>query len=1399
MKKYTGFIISVLVLAAISVFGISASAQTYVRFDDSGCIELTADTELSEGTAMSVFLNSENTQSKDNPPKLAAVFFAGENGNVNEKIKISTKDYFGKYYVFIGYIGADMNRNIGSIIIYDIDSRNVKDIIAKLNAALTEKEFSDIMSDKDNLAAFGIDKDSETNLNEAILLTYRITKSEGVTLTPRLFSEIYRYAKSVSDIKAGENADRVMKTDAEVFGSSYEMYEKYKAANTEFNSLLKLADYTKGRMTLDQLAALAQVRSAEFGTELKGIIEKNKDIIGIDMTSGSYAKLSAEKQLNVFAEMTKIRSTLLSNHDLIESFKGIADRVLSDSGRGGNSGSGGGGSIGSGGFPSVFLPQSTPQPQKDEIFNDIKDHFAYDAITALTQKNIISGYNDGSFMPGGSITRAEASKIIAVAFDIKSEADSGFADIDKSDWYYTYVSALAKYEIVNGRNGKFYPNENITREDMAVILARALKYKNKALTGTHSFDDEADISDYAKKYISNLAAMGIIEGDGGKFNPKANIKRGETAALVYRVLEKLENGSISESEDSDASAGAVSMSYAEEYIGGLFSALKINCSVSPGGVTKGDYILTVADLLKWDTSSGAEMFSDVDPETDIGGAAYWAVQYKLIPQTEKFFPDETITMADAMRILVNALGYNAEAEEKGGYPYGYMSEASQLGLLDNLKSTAAEDKLSSSDFYEIMYNMLDVKVCELSDYFNGNAKAEIKNRTILELCHKVYRVKGIVSANEYSYLYDGAQSANSSEIIIDNVNYICKMSGIPRLGYYIEAYARDNNYDSEIIFYSDRNNYEMKFNLDESAINNDGKLEISAEGKKTKTYTLDKNTAVIYNGKAYSGKLADVINEKKDGYIEVVKRKNDANYGLVQIYSSKFMTIGTLNRIDKTIIDEKLVNKINYEKNDVIFKVDGTDSGADALSKGDVIEYYESEDKKLYNVYILKNTISGEITAMKDDEIMVDNEKYKITDYFKTEYISDIKIGNELDFSLSRNGYLTTASKPVSTSYLYAYIINVYNDDSGDGVGVRMYTEKDKNVVYTVDDRFTVDGKRIDASEYYNILSGYTDKLVRYKTDLKGEKLKYINTDQTPDSYDNPSGDENYWFYTDTIKDRYTEEQLKRYRYNSDENETMYYKSDGYFVPYFTIDDQTKIFCVVNKDVAENSNDRVYLGNGKGFLSNDASVKTGDITAYNVDKTGYASAIVYKTDNYSAPLTSESSYGIVSNIYKCADADNETALAIEVYTDDSFKTLYVKENEQWLEKAEKNADGFPFEKGDVIRYTAKNGFLKDAPNRDFDAANKKILYDGSENSSLHYTYGKLYDYGDNSIMIIDSVTGKIKCYQGKISDFGYVSDKSIVSTSPADRLVTYRQSESECSNILLKCRSSRIEAYIVYE
>ena len=129
----------------------------------------------------------------------------------------------------------------------------------------------------------------------------------------------------------------------------------------------------------------------------------------------------------------------------------------------------------------------------------------------------------------------------ATDINVNSKATS-FADVDGSAWYAPYVAAGVDAGLINGITADtFGVGSQIKRQDMAVMIVRILDGKNIAVTQTsEEFDDDFDITDYAKNAVYKVRDAGIINGYADNtFAPNASLTRAEAATVIIKLLDLL--------------------------------------------------------------------------------------------------------------------------------------------------------------------------------------------------------------------------------------------------------------------------------------------------------------------------------------------------------------------------------------------------------------------------------------------------------------------------------------------------------------------------------------------------------------------------------------------------------------------------------------------------------------------------------------------------------------------------------------------------------------------------------------------------------------------------------------------------------------------------------------------
>ncbi len=183
-------------------------------------------------------------------------------------------------------------------------------------------------------------------------------------------------------------------------------------------------------------------------------------------------------------------------------------------------------------------------------FMDIENHWAKDCISTLAKIGIINKTGT-EFKPGEKVTRAQFTQWLVRALNIKVNQGVAlsFKDVPTGAWYHDDVAAAVKAELIMGINDNtFAPDENITREQIAVIITRALKKESTkdlshVITGEpiDKFVDKGDISLWARQEIALAVSCGIINGmSNNTFAPQSNTTRAEAAAMILRLYERLQ-------------------------------------------------------------------------------------------------------------------------------------------------------------------------------------------------------------------------------------------------------------------------------------------------------------------------------------------------------------------------------------------------------------------------------------------------------------------------------------------------------------------------------------------------------------------------------------------------------------------------------------------------------------------------------------------------------------------------------------------------------------------------------------------------------------------------------------------------------------------------------------------
>ena len=173
----------------------------------------------------------------------------------------------------------------------------------------------------------------------------------------------------------------------------------------------------------------------------------------------------------------------------------------------------------------------------EPTYGDTAGHWAEASIERWSGYGIIQGSN-GKFDPDGQLTCAQLATILARLLKLPAAKDAGFIDNPADAWYYDAINRCAAAGILKGNgDGTVTPNASITRERAMVMLGRALGIEPIENPDLTQFTDGAQVASYARGMLAALIRAGIVGGvTADQLAPQNNITRAATVTILDRAI-----------------------------------------------------------------------------------------------------------------------------------------------------------------------------------------------------------------------------------------------------------------------------------------------------------------------------------------------------------------------------------------------------------------------------------------------------------------------------------------------------------------------------------------------------------------------------------------------------------------------------------------------------------------------------------------------------------------------------------------------------------------------------------------------------------------------------------------------------------------------------------------------
>ncbi len=761
---------------------------------------------------------------------------------------------------------------------------------------------------------------------------------------------------------------------------------------------------------------------------------------------------------------------------------------------------------------------------------------------------------------------------------------------------------------------------------------------------------------------------------------------------------------------------------------GVFNGYDDGSLHEDANITRMEYAAVIIRCLGLDdlakSYSGGKSFTDVSGESWGSGYVRLAKEMGIINGYNEsvFGPNDNITVTDAAKILVCALGYGSQAESNGGYPTGYLTTANQIDMLKGIGGY--DSKATRSDIAKMIVNSLETEFItkDISKQYPTYGKSD---ETILD-CLNIEKITDKVTA-VYGYSIDGSDvQLNKDQLIISGTIYNTKLA--PENAYvgmesyiYIKDYDDDNNATVLLVVPKSKNN---AVTVQAEDIDDATTLDTFKywSGRNSKKLSLASNISLVYNG-AMVSTTAEFTADKlcpECGYVTLIDADGNGEYETVFV---KNYTTYVVQSIKSETIYDVFGNNFTYkEDNEITVYKNGELTEFEEIKAGDVICAAVSLDGSKIEILISDKTLSGKVTSSySENEKMYytidsspENGYYCTPGYLKAlsagyANAEEFAVGDSVTWYL--NSFNEIANVQMNEDSLrkmsYGYLTRAQNEDEDDENPLHLtiitvknewenlQTVPKKSTLFgrVVNDKYTV--SRIRPLEILDELGrgdNTTAQLVKYKTDDNG----YITELYLLDNKKNSK-------YFSLDKER----SGSPFAYHIINNQYYY-------------DDNTTVIHIPSLGMYP---ERISAGRPSDYFGNNSSYA---VECYDIDDNGYVNLIVYcaAVTSYNRPYIkyANSPVMLVTDVYETFSEDDGSYMVIEGYEDGKKVQQLVSHDMNYSKVTQE------VKKGTVIQYELTTELRSYAQTSDEALAIilYNVLFDANEKDQGDFSYWNYY-------------------------------------------------------------------------
>ncbi len=737
-----------------------------------------------------------------------------------------------------------------------------------------------------------------------------------------------------------------------------------------------------------------------------------------------------------------------------------------------------------------------------------------------------------------------------------------------------------------------------------------------------------------------------------------------------------------------------------------------------------------------------------------------------------FRPDDTITYAEAVTVLVRLIGHTPAAEKKGGFPTGYVTVATQTGITKN--AVASNDSAVIRGMVaQLSANALVTKKMEQTS-FGADEAYQIVDKTLLddELSTKI--VYDQVTAVGTSSL-TGTSTLKNNEVRIGNDVYEVADKALPQvrrlLGFNVEAYIQEDSHgDKTLILAREQKgkNSSVKINaLDIESVSEDTQVTVSywldkENDKEPEKAFISADAKYIYNGQAISFDVSELTPEA--GSLTLLDRNRDDVYDVVFIESYENYVveevIETSNRVTDKYGKSSLILDSEDESVKFILTRGGNEIKISDLSEWDVLSVAKSKDSSIVIIEVTTEKVTGRVTEKHGDKFVIDGKEYRVA----ANYPETISLNDEGTFYLDKDGNIAAVDATTALSSNYAYLTAADLTTGFDKrLQIKVFDKNGEVKVLTSYDKIKFNGvsnkkpqEVLDALKPEGTL---TPSLVTVETNQDGE-VTVINTatDKTSGGIDKNAFTLNA---AGTLKYKASSKKLGNYNINKD---TIIFD-----IPEGETD--AKKYAIANMDIFEDNTDY-------------------DVLVYDVAEDLTAKVVIVTNSTGIANL--DASAVVVDKISTFLNDEDESVEKLYAFVDGEKKTFTTTEADILV-----NESGEQLSAGDIIQVKTNSEGEIESIRVLFEAANKTTEGINTVGDDLVTVYGKVTKKFINSINV--SVNGgAVENYstEGAIV-YEYNSSKATNSVKVAEAGDITQYDELDESRVFIRIYKDSVKEIVI--